>query len=284
MKRLWKWYRCLKNRSRNSITIAASLVGLASTLMSIIGVSLNDWIGCIWLSLIAVVLSYFVLWLLIYWMIGFVFKDSVSMEIRKTPVIVTCGNIFETDGYRVIACDTHFDTRVDDVVVSKNSLHGQLVLEHGDKEEIDRLVEKKAKELNIVQDDNGQFTFKPGTVIRYDSNKDGNTYLLLAMTEIRKEGDKYKAYTTMAKYEHMLMRMWKEIDGIYASNCVVLPLLGAGISRFEDGPKDKGNLLRCMLCTLNASGVTLNSKIKIVLYDDAKGISLYEYRDMFRSV
>lgn len=44
------------------------------------------------------------------------------------------------------------------------------------------------------------------------------------MTEIRKEGDKYKAYTTMAKYEHMLMRMWKEIDGIYASNCVVLPL------------------------------------------------------------
>ena len=88
----------------------------------------------------------------------------------------------------------------------------------------------------------------------------------------------------MAKYEHMLMRMWKEIDGIYASNCVVLPLLGAGISRFEDGPKDKGNLLRCMLCTLNASGVTLNAKIKIVLYDDAKGISLYEYRDMFRSV
>lgn len=135
----------LKNRSRNSITIAASLVGLASTLMSIIGVSLNDWIGCIWLSLIAVVLSYFVLWLLIYWMIGFVFKDSVSMEIRKTPVIVTCGNIFETDGYRVIACDTHFDTRVDDVVVSKNSLHGQLVLEHGDKEEIDRLVEKKQR-------------------------------------------------------------------------------------------------------------------------------------------
>lgn len=284
MKRLWKWYNHLSNRARTSIIVSASFVGLVSTIMSIVGISLYDWIKSIRLSLLSIAIAFIFLDLLIYWVIGLLFKDSVSMEIRKTPVSVCCGNIFETKGYRVIGCDTHFDTRVDDVVVSKGSLHGQLVLEHGEKKDIDKLVEKKAKELNLQRDVNGQFTFKPGTVIRYDSKKDGNTYLLLAMTEIRKEGDKYKSYTTMSKYEHMLMKMWKEIDGIYASNDIVLPLLGSGISRFEDGPKDKGALLRCMLCTLNGSGVTLNAKVKIVLFNDAKSISLYEYKDMFRSV
>lgn len=166
-------------------------------------------------------------------------------------------------------------------------MHGQFVLEHGDREEIEKLVNEKAKRLNLSSNNNGQFDFPLGTVIRYDSTKDNETYLMLAMTEIRKDGDKYKAYTTMSEFEQMLMHMWREIDGLYASNDIVLPLLGSGISRFEGGPKDKADLLRCMLCTLNGSGVSLNANVKIVIYKDAKGIPLYEYyeyKDMFKSV
>ena len=82
----------------------------------------------------------------------------------------------------------------------------------------------------------------------------------------------------------MLMRMWKEIDRVYASNDVVIPILGTGILRFDDGLKDKENLLRCMLCTFNSSGVSLNSKVKIVLYGNSDDISLYEYKDIFNVI
>ena len=88
----------------------------------------------------------------------------------------------------------------------------------------------------------------------------------------------------MAQYELMLMKMWKEINRVYANNNISLPLLGAGIARFDDGPKYKDALLRCMLCTLNSSGVTFNSKIEILIYGNSGDVQLYEYKDMFRTI
>ena len=82
----------------------------------------------------------------------------------------------------------------------------------------------------------------------------------------------------------MLMKMWKEINRVYAMNDIVLPVLGTGITRFDDGPKDNDALLRCMLCTLNSSGVSLKSKVKVVLWGQGKELPLYEYRDMFREI
>ena len=98
------------------------------------------------------------------------------------------------------------------------------------------------------------------------------------MTELN---DRHEAHTNMAQYEQMLMKMWKEIDRVYSMNDIVLPLLGTGIPRFDDGPKDNNSLLRCMLCTLNSSGVSLKSMVKIVIYGNAKNYKLYEYKDMF---
>jgi len=48
--------------------------------------------------------------------------------------------------------------------------------------------------------------------------------------------------------------------------------------------KDRKELLRCILCTLNSSGVTLKSNVEILIYGDAKDIPLYEYRDMFHTI
>ena len=103
---------------------------------------------------------------------------------------------------------------------------------------------------------------------------------MLAMTELNED---YEARTNMAKFEHMLMKMWREISRVYAGNDVAIPLLGTYISRFDDGPKNKEALLKCMLCTLNSSGVTLSSEVKVVIYGNAKDIPFYEYKDMFRS-
>ena len=213
-----------------------------------------------------------------YVVLGWLYSKGIKLTIRNTPVKVCCGDIFQKNGFRVIPCDTHFDTRVDDIVISKNSLHGQLVLQHGRKNEIKNAVTKEAQRLGLVSDENGQYTFPLGTIVKYRNRNENVTYLLLAMTELDAE---FKAHTDMAKYEQMLMKMWHELDRVYAKNDIVLPLLGAGITRFTDGPKGRDAMLRCMLCTLNGCGVTFKSSLQIVIYGKAEDIAFYEYKNMF---
>ena len=282
MSRIHKWYTSLSKRFRDSIFISASLVGVISTVLSILGVSLGDLNGAsIWLRIGIVIATFFLLCIVAYVAIGKIFKNSVSLSIRQTDVVINCNDIFAADGFRVIGCDTHFDTRVDDIIIAKKSLHGQLVFEHGKKEDIEKVVEAEAVRLGLKKNRDGLYNFPLGTVIRYNSSIDNHTYLLLAMAELNLD---YEVHTNMAQYELMLMKMWKEINRVYANNNISLPLLGAGIVRFDDGPKYKDSLLRCMLCTLNSSGVAFNSKIEILIYGNSGDIQLYEYKDMFRTI
>lgn len=279
MKKIYNWYNSLLQQVRDSITVSITVVGLISTILSILGISLGDWKSSnVWMRIGIVFVAFVVIYSFVYFAIGRIFRDSVRLTIRQTSISISCGDIFDASGWKIIGCDTHFDTRVDDIIISKKSLHGQLVLYHGKKEEIETVVENEAKRLGLQKNNDGLYNFPLGTVIRYDSSVDNQTYLMLAMTELNTQ---HEAHTNMAKFELMLMKMWAEIDRVYASNDIALPVLGTGISRFDDGPKDKEALLRCMLCTLNSSGVNLKSQVDIIIYGNAKDIPMYEYKDMF---
>ena len=216
MSRIHKWYTSLSKRVRDSIFISASLVGMISTVLSVLGVSLGDLNGAsIWLRIGIVIATFFLLCVVVYVAIGKVFKNAVSLSIRQTDVVINCNDIFAADGFRVIGCDTHFDTRVDDIIIAKKSLHGQLVLEHGKKEDIEKAVEAEAVRLGLKKNRDGLYDFPLGTVIRYNSSIDNHTYLLLAMAELNSD---YEVHTNMAQYELMLMKMWKEINRVYANN------------------------------------------------------------------
>ena len=282
MKKIFIWYNNLSKRIQDSIQISVAIVGLISTVLSILGISLGDWSGSSILMRICVVIASIVLiFFLVFWIIGKIFRGQITLVVRHTSIDICGGDIFSEPGWKVIGCDSHFDTRVDDIVIAKKSIHGQLILMHGRREEIESLKEAEAERLQIAKDKNGQYRFPLGTIIPYKSSVDNQMYLLLAMTNLNTQ---YEAHTNMAEYEQMLMKMWKEINRVYAMNDVVLPLLGTGIPRFDDGPKDNDALLRCMLCTLNSSGVSLKSKVKIVLYEKSKELLLYEYKDMFREI
>lgn len=282
MKRIFKWYNNLSKQIRDSIIFSATLIGIISTILSILGVSLGDWKeSSIWLRISIVLGAFLILCVTTYVIKGKIFSGLVNLTIRKTSVSIGCGDIFDFSGLRVIGCDTHFDTRVDDIIISKRSLHGQLVMEHGNISEIEAAVETEANRLGLQKNSDGLYDFPLGTIIRYDSSVDKHTYIMLAMTELNAQ---HEAHTNMAKFELMLMKMWREISRVYALNNVALPLLGTGIPRFDDGPKDKEDLLRCMLCTLNSSGVTLKSKVKFLIFGGNNDIPLYEYKDMFHSI
>lgn len=282
MDKIYKWYYGLSKQLRDSVIISVAILGAISTILSILGISLGNLktLG-IWARIGIVIAVFVLLSIIVYAVIAKVFKSSIKLTIRQTSVSVGCGDIFSAPGMRVIGCDTHFSTRIDDVVIAKNSLHGQLFLEHGRIDEIEAAVKAEARRLGLRKNSSGVYEFPLGTIIRYDSSVDNHTYLMLAMNEL---DEQYEAHTNMAKFELMLMKMWKEIGRVYATRDVVLPVLGTGISRFDDGPKDRKDLLRCILCTLNSSGVTLKSNVGILIYGDTKDIPLYEYRDMFHAI
>ena len=255
-----------------------TIIGIVSTFMSIIGVTLKEKIESIWVSVLIVIAVVCAIIFVTYIILGSIFKNEVNLKIRMTNVCIKYGDIFAVSGQKVIGCDNRFDMRVDDIVIRKKSLHGQLILNHADKDELRNVIEDKAKSLGIKPNDDGSYSFPLGTVIRYQSSVDGETYLLLAIVDLN---SRYEAHTVMAIYVHTLMKMWREIDSVYAMYEVVLPVLGTGSLRFDDGPKEDGALLRCMLYTLDSSGVNLKSKVTIVLYGDKKKQKLYEYKDFF---
>ena len=239
MSKIYKWYNQLPKQVHDSIAISVTLVGMFSTILSILGISLGDIQGLsLCMRIGAVVIAFIVVYVFAYIAIGKIFRESINITIRQTPVSISCGDIFESPELKVIGCDTHFDTRVDDIVISKKSLHGQLILEHGNKDEISMAIDAEAKRLGLQKNNEGLYDFPLGTIVRYDSSVDNHTYLMLAMVELNAE---------------------------------------------NEAPKDKEDLLRCMLCTLNSSGVTLRSKVKVLIYGNVGDISLYEYRNMFRT-
>lgn len=50
------------------------------------------------------------------------FKDGISLNIRGIKVNIRKGDIFKTNGWKVIAFNEYFDTQVDDVIIAHNTL------------------------------------------------------------------------------------------------------------------------------------------------------------------
>jgi hypothetical protein len=133
---------------------------------------------------------------------------------------------------------------------------------------IEKADERVTKYKKIQKD--GRYVYPLGRIITY---KD---YMLLSFTHFINN----EAHQSVKDYEESLRVMWKEISRTYANKPIFLPLLGAGITRFDDVPqKLKFNLLRCMLCTLRTSNVNINQPITILLTEDAiQDINLYELK------
>ena len=122
-----KLYHLLNNRScrfKKSLTISATIIGASATLLTILGISLST---CPELTIVTriliVVFAFILLFIVSYVAIGIVFRNSIDLSIHDTHVAVRRGDIFDAQALRVIGCDTHFDTRVDDIVISESSLH-----------------------------------------------------------------------------------------------------------------------------------------------------------------
>lgn len=209
----------------------------------------------------------------------------VTLKINNSDVVIEEGNIFKSDGYRIIPFNEYFDTQVDDELISWQTINGKYVVEHvASIEEIDRLIENDQHAKSCVVGETADRAlgkkklYVLGTIIK---NSD---YFMMAFSKFDSQN---RAYLEMNEYITCLMNMWNECDIHYGGRSIALPLLGSGITRFHsyENITDQ-ELLEIILWTFKVSRIRFQypSKLRIVLMKNSLDkINLFELKSRFKS-
>lgn len=236
-----------------------------STVTGILGYTIKDIFSDIswWLCALLLLGIFILLSLIVYMGLLLINKKGLSVVINGKDICVRNGDIFNESGLKVIPFNERFDTKVDDIIISHDSLNGQMIDMNIDKiKDINKTIRDARKDTSNLSPtkDGDKYVYPLGRIIKY------NDYLMLSMTHFDNQN---RAYINIHEYESMLSNMWDEIRRVYAGKKIIMPLIGSGITTIN-GMKEKNNtvLLKCMLCTLKRSKFQPKNGIEIVLTQD----------------
>lgn len=274
MKKFFNW-----NLWHDGFTIALGILAFVETISAVADIQLGQIvpISTWYMRLLAIVGILLFIWFVTTFIKYCCSKKSLSLTIRNISVTIKEGDLFKQEDWKLIPCNEYFDTTVDDVIIAHRSLHGMFIDNHvKDVDDLKHTITNAKKDIiKGLQDkplSRGRVKFPLGRIIPYQD------YLLLALTHFDEEN---KAYLTQNDYEACLRAMWQEISRVYAKRSISIPLMGAGITRFEGVyEKSEERLLRCILCTLKTSDAQIYEPIQIIL--DKKTLSkidLYNFKN-----
>lgn len=208
---------------------------------------------------------------------------KVALSINNSTLEIEVGDIFEETGFKIIAFNEFFDTQVDDVVISKNTLNGKYITRfYSQTSELDKIISADIHSAEqIIKESKRKIgkssKYKLGTIIR------NGEFFLLAFAHFDENN---RAFLEINDYIDCLMNMWNECDIHYGGNTVVLPLLGSGITRFKgyENITDQ-ELLEIIIWTFKMSRIRFQypAKAKIVLTKDCLNkVNLYDVKRQYK--
>lgn len=236
-----------------------------STMTGILGYTIKDVCKDIswWLCGLILISLFIIATLIIYFILIILNRKGISTTINGVNICVKNGNLFNTTGLKIIPFNERFDTKVDDIIISHDSLNGQMIDKHiDDLKDLNKKIREARKDNSRLTPEKigDHYVYPLGRIIKY------NDYLMLSMSHF---DDQNRAYINIHEYEIMLSNMWDEIRRVYAGKKIVMPLIGSGITTIN-GVKEKNNtvLLKCILCTLRRSRFQPKNGIDIILTQD----------------
>ena len=268
-----------KARWKDSITLGLAILTGLQTIAEISGFFEEESIKKVvwWEKLIWIVLFFVLITLIVFIVKLWISHYGVKFMVGNNEVKIKQTDLFKQKGFRLIPFNEFFDTQVDGKIIAKNTLNGIFIDKYVNnlaelQEAINNAEEVKGLSSSAFK---GKRRFPLGRIIKFQD------YLLLAFTHF---DDNNKAYLTHVDYEKCLIKMWQEIDRVYANTPVFIPLLGGGITRFKDTPhKTNSDLIQCLICTLKMSGIFLKQSITICLTEEAMNdINIYELKSNFK--
>lgn len=263
---------------RDSAMIGTAIFTGIATFMGVASISLDSVISIDkwWNRLLIIVFIFIIIVIVVRIVLGYSVRNGIELKIRGVVVNIRQGNIFEAEGWKVIPFNEYFDTIVDEVIISSTTLNGIFINEHiSNLQELENTITLARTNHSSLKTykKNNRLAHPLGRIITY------NEYMLLAFSHFNKEN---VAHISKPDYEQCLFTMWKEIRRTYANKPVFLPLIGSGITSFDDIPeKSNIDLLKCIICTLRASGEHFNQPITILLTKEVMDeINLYEAKEV----
>lgn len=206
---------------------------------------------------------------------------SIKFKINQLQIDICYGDIFAAQGLKLIPFNEYFDTLVDDIVISENSLNGTFIKRYYPNVIIlDDLISNALHgckcEINTGKVMGKKKKYTLGSVIEIPDN-----YILAAFTYFDNAN---RAYLSKTDYLLCLQNLWDSINTIYAQRNITIPLLGSGISRIGNDMKPQ-DYLEQILNSIKLSNIDMahNVKLSIVLHESVKDeINLYEITNRFK--
>ncbi len=175
---------------------------------------------------------------------------------------VSFGSIFKKRGVIVIPVNTTFDVRVDNRIVSGNSLHGQFINKYYSKNvaSLSYYIAEYLKTRKIGYELSGSKKKYPtGTVVPITVKE--NTFLLLALTDFDCEDT---AHCSKKDYPVILYELFDFIYKNYQDKKIYLPLIGGGLARLNKSPQQ---ILEYLISILKFNDEHLPEHTEIIVHD-----------------
>lgn len=211
------------------------------------------------------VLVFLIIWILttIIYKIYLKIRKKIIISGNNYEILVEYGNIFKyTKCKKVINFDECFTTQIGDnpADIKKTSICGQYLNANPDLNLTSLLSSSQLKSLKSKSKYNNNERYESGRIV---PNGD---YLLLAFAKFDKDG---LGRLTRDEYLKCLSVLWEEIDKYYCQYDVCIPILGAGLTRFDGGSGasiSKQELLDMMIWSykLSSHKLKLPNKLHII--------------------
>lgn len=208
---------------------------------------------------------------------------EVKLNISGSTISVKVGDIFEEKENKVIAFNEYFDTQLENELISDVTLNGIYLKKYVQNiEELDSKIEnsnhlkEKILECNVNRKYGKKTKYKLGTIY-----KEGDYYL----TAFSKFDDENRAFLHMNDYINFLINFWNEIDILYGGKTVAIPLLGSGMTRFNEYASNyvpEQELLELLIWSFKISKIKFNypEHIKIIIHETKKDkINFYKLKE-----
>lgn len=206
--------------------------------------------------------------------------NNIKINIDGTEVIIKVGDIFNETGYKAIAFNEYFDTKVDNNIISEKSLNGIYINSHIEisEDELNQFIRsydfepEEIIEKDLVRLIGNNTKFRLGTIVVH------NDYLLTSMAKF--DGSN-RAVLTMPEYLEFLIRFWDRVNKVYAQKSVSVPIFGSGITRIKGHKNiEDEELLKIMLWTFRISEMRFKYPANLSIIINADKISRINLLDI----
>lgn len=198
------------------------------------------------------------------------YLKEVTIPIKHTnsEIKIQFGDIFRSNGVRVIAVNEFFDSELG-IPVSAKSLHGMLISKcfggHG--YAFDKIVSEQLKETPSVyvgeRKLGKKYKYPIGTSVEIVANS--KRYLCFALTHT--DINTSKAYADVSVLWKALTGLWDKARVVLGGDSLSMPLIGNGLSGIGLPPKDLLMLLILSMITESKKQI-IGTRINIILHDE----------------